>query len=113
MSKWQRHGELGRAFSCIALMGIAACTSAGVVKLSGSVRIVTTVTMPDSAEVGPEAPGAVPKQVGLNHMAWMVDTLDELKTLYQRLKDNNVPIRSIVDHGLSLTEIEDDYSAGW
>ena len=51
MSKWQRHGELGRAFSCIALMGIAACTSAGVVKLSGSVRIVTTVTMPDSAEV--------------------------------------------------------------
>ncbi len=53
-------------------------------------------------EVGPDAPGQVPKQVGLNHMAWMVDTLDELKTLYQRLKDNNVPIRSIVDHGLSL-----------
>ena len=53
-------------------------------------------------EVGPDAPGGVPKQVGLNHMAWMVDTLDELKVLYQRLKDNDVAIRSIVDHGLSL-----------
>jgi catechol 2,3-dioxygenase len=53
-------------------------------------------------EVGPDAPGQAPKQVGLNHMAWMVGTLDELKLLYARLKDNAVPIRSIVDHGLSL-----------
>ena len=35
-------------------------------------------------------------------MAWMVDTLDDLKTAYHRLKDNKVPIRSIVDHGLSV-----------
>ncbi len=53
-------------------------------------------------EVGTDAPGQEPKQIGLNHMAWMVDTLDDLKTAYYRLKDNNVPIRSIVDHGLSL-----------
>ncbi len=53
-------------------------------------------------EVGPDAPGQVPKQVGLNHMAWMVNTLDELQVLYRRLKDHGVPIRSIVDHGLSL-----------
>lgn len=53
-------------------------------------------------EVGPDAPGQVPKQVGLNHMAWMVDTLDELQVLYRRLKEHDVPIRSIVDHGLSL-----------
>ena len=33
-------------------------------------------------EVGPDAPGQVPKQVGLNHIAWMVDTLDEPETLY-------------------------------
>ena len=41
-------------------------------------------------EVGPDAPLREPGQVGLNHMAWMVDSLDQLKDAYQRLKDNNV-----------------------
>ncbi len=35
-------------------------------------------------------------------MAWMVDSLDELKVLYHRLKDANVPFDHISDHGLSL-----------
>lgn len=52
--------------------------------------------------VGPDAPLQQKGQVGLNHVAWMVDSLDELKELYQRLKDNNVPLDHISDHGLSL-----------
>jgi catechol 2,3-dioxygenase len=35
-------------------------------------------------------------------MAWMVDSLDQLKDCYRRLKDDDVRIRAIVDHGLSL-----------
>lgn len=52
--------------------------------------------------VGPDAPLQQKGQVGLNHMAWMVDSLDELKTYYHRLKDNNVKFDHISDHGLSL-----------
>ncbi len=52
--------------------------------------------------VGADAPLQQKGQVGLNHMAWMVDSLDELKVLYKRLKDNNVPLDHISDHGLSL-----------
>jgi catechol 2,3-dioxygenase len=53
-------------------------------------------------EVGPTAPLQEPGQVGLNHMAWMVESLDQLKDAYQRLKDNDVRLQAIVDHGLSL-----------
>jgi catechol 2,3-dioxygenase len=53
-------------------------------------------------EVGPEAPLQEPGQVGLNHMAWMVDDLGQLKDAYKRLKDNNVKLDHISDHGLSL-----------
>lgn len=53
-------------------------------------------------QVGADAPGPMKGQVGLNHMAWMVDSLDALKAAYQRLKDNNVKIDAIVDHGISL-----------
>lgn len=52
--------------------------------------------------VGPDAPLQAKGQVGLNHMAWMVDSLDELKAMYVRLKDNNIPLDHISDHGLSL-----------
>jgi catechol 2,3-dioxygenase len=52
--------------------------------------------------VGDDAPLQAKGQVGLNHMAWMVDSVDELKVLYKRLKDNNVPLDHISDHGLSL-----------
>jgi catechol 2,3-dioxygenase len=52
--------------------------------------------------VGDDAPLQRKGQVGLNHMAWMVDSLDALKTAYQRLKDNDVKIERVVDHGISL-----------
>ena len=53
-------------------------------------------------QVGENAPGPQRGQVGLNHMAWMVGSLDALKAAYQRLKDNNVKIDHISDHGISL-----------
>ena len=52
--------------------------------------------------VGADAPLQQQGQVGLNHMAWMVDDLDQLKEAYKRLKDNNVKLDHISDHGLSL-----------
>ncbi len=53
-------------------------------------------------QVGEEAPGPQKRQVGLNHMAWMMESLEDLKELYQRLKDKGVPIERISDHGISL-----------
>lgn len=53
-------------------------------------------------QVGADAAGPQRGQVGLNHMAWMVDSLDDLKAAYQRLRDNDVRIDRIIDHGLSL-----------
>jgi catechol 2,3-dioxygenase len=53
-------------------------------------------------QVGDDAPGPQRGQVGLNHMAWMVDSLDALKAAYQRLQDNGVKVEAISDHGISL-----------
>jgi catechol 2,3-dioxygenase len=53
-------------------------------------------------ELGENAPGPQRGQVGLNHMAWMVPSLDELSGMYRRLRDNGVKIDRIVDHGISL-----------
>jgi catechol 2,3-dioxygenase len=53
-------------------------------------------------EVGDQASGPQKGQVGLNHMAWMMHSLDDLKEIYQRLKDKNVPIDRVSDHGISV-----------
>jgi catechol 2,3-dioxygenase len=53
-------------------------------------------------QVGDDAPLQQKGQVGLNHMAWMMDSLDDLKAAYWRLKEQGVKIERIVDHGLSL-----------
>ena len=53
-------------------------------------------------QVGADAPLQRQGQVGLNHMAWRVGSLDDLKEFYRRLKDKGVPIASVVDHGISL-----------
>ena len=53
-------------------------------------------------EVGEEAPPQVQGQVGLNHMAWSMGSLEDLKELYQRIKDRNIPIDHVSDHGVSL-----------
>ena len=53
-------------------------------------------------QVGEEAPAPQKGQVGLNHLAWMVPSLDDLKEAYQRLKDKGVPIERVTDHGVSI-----------
>ena len=49
-----------------------------------------------------DAPGPERHRVGLVHMAWQMESVEDLKEMYQRLKDNDVPIKRIGDHGLSL-----------
>ena len=53
-------------------------------------------------QVGEDAPGPQKGQVGLNHMAWMMGSLEDLKELYQRLKAKEVPIDRVADHGISV-----------
>ncbi len=53
-------------------------------------------------EVGDDAPSQLRGQVGLNHMAWSLHSLDDLKAIYQRIKDRNIPIDHVSDHGISL-----------
>ncbi len=53
-------------------------------------------------EGGEEAASQLQGQVGLNHMAWIMDSLEDLKELYQRIKDRNIPIEHVSDHGISL-----------
>jgi len=53
-------------------------------------------------QVGEEAPAQQKRQVGLNHMAWMMSSLDDLKELYRRLKEKGVHIDRVSDHGISI-----------
>jgi catechol 2,3-dioxygenase len=52
-------------------------------------------------EVGDDAAGPQRKQVGLNHLAWRMASLDDLAEMYQRLKARGVPI-SVSDHKVSI-----------
>jgi len=53
-------------------------------------------------QVGNDAAGPQRGQVGLNHMAWMMASLDDLKDAYLRLKAKGIAIDRVVDHGISL-----------
>ena len=53
-------------------------------------------------QVGDDAASQQKGQVGLNHMAWMMHSLDDLKEIYQRLKEKNIPIDHVSDHGVSI-----------
>jgi len=52
-------------------------------------------------EVGEDAPGPQKGQVGLNHVAWRMASLDDLKVMYHRLEEQKVPIR-VADHTISI-----------
>jgi catechol 2,3-dioxygenase len=52
-------------------------------------------------EVGEDAPGPQKGQVGLNHFAWKMANLDDLKEIYQRLQAKAVPVR-VADHTVSI-----------
>ena len=53
-------------------------------------------------EAGENAAGVQQRQVGLNHMAWKVQSLDDLRGFYQRLQDKQIPLERVTDHGISL-----------
>ncbi|MBV8937984.1 MAG: VOC family protein, partial [Alphaproteobacteria bacterium] len=53
-------------------------------------------------QLGPDAPLQRKGQVGLNHLAWRLESLDDLKEFYQRVKEKGQPIDRIADHGISL-----------
>ena len=53
-------------------------------------------------EVGDDAAGPEKGRVGLNHMAWMMHSLDDLKEFYLRLKEKDVEIVRVGDHGVSI-----------
>ena len=53
-------------------------------------------------QLGDDAPLQQKGQVGLNHMAWMMESLDDLKDVYARLEEMNVAIDHVSDHGISI-----------
>ena len=46
-----------------------------------------------------DAPSAA--QPGLHHMAWRLDTFEELKEAYRELKTIGVPVESTIEHNVS------------
>ena len=74
---------------------------------TGRLRAVFLAADPEHAhdialfEVGEGAPGPQPGQVGLNHVAWRMASLDDLKEMYHRLRGQGVPCR-VIDHKVSI-----------
>jgi len=52
-------------------------------------------------EVGDDAREQEKGQVGLNHVAWRMGTLDDLKEMYGKLEAKGVPVR-VADHAVSI-----------
>ena len=52
-------------------------------------------------DVGDDAPGPQKGQVGLNHFAWRMASLGDLKEMHGRLQDRGVPFR-VADHTISI-----------
>jgi catechol 2,3-dioxygenase len=53
-------------------------------------------------QLGPEAEGYRKGQIALNHLAFRMESIDDLKEIYARLKAKGVTINTVVDHGISL-----------
>ena len=52
-------------------------------------------------DVGDDATGPQKGQVGLNHVAWRMASLDDLAAMYRRLRDKDIPVR-VGDHTISI-----------
>jgi catechol 2,3-dioxygenase len=74
---------------------------------TGRVRGVFLACDPDHAhdialfDAGEEAEGPRKNQVGLNHVAWRMASLDDLAQMYERLRAKGVPIH-VADHTVSI-----------
>ena len=55
-------------------------------------------------QLGDDAPLQQRRQVGLNHMAWRVASLDDLREFYARIKEQGQPIERIADHATNIAE---------
>ena len=53
-------------------------------------------------QVGNDAPGPEANRVGMYHLAYQVESREELRRWHQHLKENGVPIVGSSDHGVSL-----------
>ena len=47
-------------------------------------------------QVGEDAPAPQRGQIGLNHMAWYMDTLSDLEEIYHRIKEKNIERERVV-----------------
>ena len=80
-------------------------------KDTGRVRAVFLACDPAHAhdvalfEVGEDAPGPQKRQVGLNHFAWRMGCLDDLKEIYLRLKDKGVRVGPVLNHDESDRQV--------
>ena len=52
--------------------------------------------------IGLDALGPDSSLVGQAHMAWQMESFEDLQELYSRLQENNVRILRIGDHGISM-----------
>ncbi len=52
--------------------------------------------------ISPDSPGPEPERVGLYHFAWQMESLEGLQRLYREMKEKDVKIGGIGDHGISL-----------
>ena len=52
--------------------------------------------------IGMEAEGPDHSQIGQAHMAWQMETFEDLQELYDRILENNVRIVRMGDHGISM-----------
>ena len=52
--------------------------------------------------VGADAPGPEQDRVGLYHFAWEMESLDKLRQMHRELKEKEVQIAGVGDHGTSL-----------
>jgi len=74
---------------------------------TGRTRAAFLACDPDHAhdialfEVGEDAAAPQKNQVGLNHVAWRMGSLDDLAEMYQRLKARGIPLH-VADHTVSI-----------
>lgn len=52
--------------------------------------------------IGMDASGPDHSAVGQAHMAWQMETFEDLQELYDRMVENSVRIQRVGDHGVSL-----------
>lgn len=53
-------------------------------------------------QLGPDAAGPGENRVGLNHIAWRMDSFEDLKEIHRRLQEQGAEIEKVADHGFSL-----------